>query len=378
MLSSFIVSGRTTEASVVCLTSVLYGTWERRNTKLKDLSSFLLRTMAEARSSWPANQGNRLSASQLLPTGYKVVTQGTAGVLAAQATSDFAALWLRATALTGMSRAVMKSGEDAAQSGDACFAGDAAGPSLAGAASLCPAPSAPEASLLFGGGEALPFRCLWHDCVRRTSPTFPLFAYLDKQPCFIKVWAFRSLRCLSWRPPGYSALETSRAQTWVFTDSFRLLNGGFWFWKAFVSSKVLHASPLSVELAIKRQSTVNPLCKGFKSCSMQISELLQSILSRKEICVSPARSAGWVGGYPSASEHWAAQRVQRKRNSDADQRYAFQVLQTNIFLSFTQFQILKFLLRKSWTFHLRPRQVLFAEPLVWAIPRPLGSNGNKY
>lgn len=37
-----------------------------------------------------------------------------------------------------------------------------------------------------GGGEALPFCCLWHDCVRRTNPTFPLFAYLDKQPCFIK------------------------------------------------------------------------------------------------------------------------------------------------------------------------------------------------
>lgn len=47
----------------------------------------------------------------------------------------------------------MKSGEDAAQRGDSCFAGVAAGPALAGAASLCPAPSAPEASLLFGGSE---------------------------------------------------------------------------------------------------------------------------------------------------------------------------------------------------------------------------------
>lgn len=61
-------------------------------TKLEDLSSPLLCITAEARSSWSAEQGNGLSAPQLLPTGYKVVTQGTSGLLPAQATLDSATL----------------------------------------------------------------------------------------------------------------------------------------------------------------------------------------------------------------------------------------------------------------------------------------------
>lgn len=85
-------------------------------------------------------------------------------------------------------------------SGDSCFVGDAAGPPLARAASLCPAPGAPEASLPFRGSagrDTTVSLLVAQLCVTRTNPTFPLFACLDKQPCFMKVRAFRSLRCLS-------------------------------------------------------------------------------------------------------------------------------------------------------------------------------------
>lgn len=56
-------------------------------------------------------------------------------------------------------------------------------------------------------------------------------------------------------------------------------------------------STLSFELSIKRQRTVNPLCKRFEPCSGWFPELLQSVLSGEEICGGPVPAAVWAGGH---------------------------------------------------------------------------------
>lgn len=143
-------------------------------------------------------------------------------------------------------------------------------------------------SALRGSGEALPFHGSRHNFV--SGEQTPLFLSFSASPLFCEGTTVSPRGpnfpggCLKDAGHGLRCLQSSWGSSLEPLD----------FEKPLYQAKL---STLSFELSIKRQRTVNPLCKRFEPCSGWFPELLQSVLSREEICGGPVPAAVRAGAH---------------------------------------------------------------------------------